>query len=185
MRVVLGHRVAGDAGALDERAVGAEALLLHVPDDPAVHRLEPVAHVGQGPRDDDGHRVVEEDCAPSRLAAATGCTTTRVVGDVAGASPLGGIGVSAHQMSRKRTSLALVLMKFLRDSTSSPIRTLITLVGQGGLFDLDLQQRARRGIHRGPLQLFPVHLAEALQPLELLLVVRAAPRGTPPWPGRP
>ena len=47
--VVLGHGVAGDAGALHERAVGAEALRLHVPEDPPVHRLQAVAHVGQGP----------------------------------------------------------------------------------------------------------------------------------------
>ena len=47
VRVVVGHRVAGDAGALDVVAVGPEALHLHVPEDPAVHRLEPVADVGQ------------------------------------------------------------------------------------------------------------------------------------------
>ena len=58
--VVVGHRVARDAGALDEVAVGTEALLLHVPDDPAMHRLEPVTDIGQRPRRDDRHRVVEE-----------------------------------------------------------------------------------------------------------------------------
>ena len=58
--VVLGHRVAGDAGALDVGPVGAEALLIHVPDDPAVHRLQAVAHIGQGAGHDDRHRVVDE-----------------------------------------------------------------------------------------------------------------------------
>ena len=60
VRMELGHRVAGDAGALDEGAVGPEALLLHVPDDPPVHRLEAVAHVRQGAGHDDGHGVVQE-----------------------------------------------------------------------------------------------------------------------------
>ena len=60
VRVVLGHRVAGDARAFDERAIGTEALRLHVPQDPAVHGLEAVAHVGQGAADDDRHGVVEE-----------------------------------------------------------------------------------------------------------------------------
>ena len=60
VRVEAGHRVAGDTGALDVAAVGPETLFLHVPDDPAVHRLEAVAHVGQGPRHDDRHGVLEE-----------------------------------------------------------------------------------------------------------------------------
>jgi hypothetical protein len=34
--------------------------LVHVPEDPAVHRLEAVAHVGQRTRHDDRHGVVEE-----------------------------------------------------------------------------------------------------------------------------
>src|SRR6187431_2350588 len=46
------------------------------------------------------------------------------------------------------------------------------LVGESRFLDRDLQQGPRRGVHRGAAQLFPVHLAEALQALELLLVVR-------------
>jgi hypothetical protein len=60
VRVEARHGVAGDAGALDVGAVGAEALVLHVPDDPAVHGLEAVAHVGERTRHDDRHRVFEE-----------------------------------------------------------------------------------------------------------------------------
>jgi hypothetical protein len=60
VRVVTGHRVAGDACALDVRAVGAETLLVHVPNDSAVHGLQSVAHVGQCARHDGGNRVVEE-----------------------------------------------------------------------------------------------------------------------------
>jgi len=60
MRVILGHRVARDARRLDVRAVGSKALLFHVPDNAAMHGLEPVAHVGQRARHDDRHRVVEE-----------------------------------------------------------------------------------------------------------------------------
>src|ERR1700680_1020711 len=40
--------------------VGAQVLLVHRVQDPTVHGLEPVAHVGQRPRHDDGHGVLEE-----------------------------------------------------------------------------------------------------------------------------
>ena len=60
VRVVAGHRVAGDACALHVRSVGTEALLVHVPDDSTVHGLQAVAHVGQRARHDRGDRVVEE-----------------------------------------------------------------------------------------------------------------------------
>ncbi|CAB4792711.1 unannotated protein [freshwater metagenome] len=60
VRVVLGHRVAADASRLHERTIRTEALLFHVPDDAAVHRLETVAHVGQGASHDDRHCVVKE-----------------------------------------------------------------------------------------------------------------------------
>ena len=53
VRVVLAHDVADDAAALVEAAVGAVAAVVHRVDDAAVHRLEPVAHVGQRPADDD------------------------------------------------------------------------------------------------------------------------------------
>jgi len=49
VRVVLAHDVAGDTGAFHHGAVGAEALIEHVPQDAAVHRLEAVTNVGQGP----------------------------------------------------------------------------------------------------------------------------------------
>ena len=59
VRVVVAHHVADDAGALDVAAVGPEAAVVHRVQDPAVHRLEPVADVGQRAADDDAHRVVE------------------------------------------------------------------------------------------------------------------------------
>ena len=59
VRVVLAHDVADDAGALDVRPVRAQAGLRHRVQDPAVHRLEAVAGVGQRPRVDDGVGVVQ------------------------------------------------------------------------------------------------------------------------------
>ncbi len=59
VRVVLPHHLADDAGALVEPAVGAVAAVVHRVDDPAVHRLHPVADVRQRPADDDAHGVVE------------------------------------------------------------------------------------------------------------------------------
>ena len=66
-----------------------------------------------------------------------------------------------------RTSLAFSWMKFLRDSTSSPIRRGEDLVGDRGVLDRRPQQRARRRVHRRLLELLPVHLAEALEPVDL------------------
>ena len=60
VRVIAGHGVTSDAGTLYEWAVGAEALLVHVPNDSAVNRLEAVANVGQCARHDDRHCVIEE-----------------------------------------------------------------------------------------------------------------------------
>src|SRR5579872_4754696 len=46
------------------------------------------------------------------------------------------------------------------------------LVGEGRLLDADLQQRPPGGVDGGVLQLVEVHLAQALQALEVGLVVR-------------
>ena len=58
--VVGAHDLADHRRALHVRAVGPQVLVEHRVEDPPVHRLEPVAHVGQGPRDDDRHGVLEE-----------------------------------------------------------------------------------------------------------------------------
>ena len=59
VRVVALHRLADDAGALAGRGGRAEAEVVHRHEDAALRRLEAVAHVGQGPADDDAHRVGE------------------------------------------------------------------------------------------------------------------------------
>ena len=60
VRVVLAQHVAHHGRRLLVRAAGDQAQLVHRVEDAAVHRLEAVAHVGQRPRDDDAHRVVDE-----------------------------------------------------------------------------------------------------------------------------
>ena len=59
VRVVLPHHVADDRRRLSEWTVAAQPHLVHRPEDPALHGLEPVAHVRERARDDDRHRVVE------------------------------------------------------------------------------------------------------------------------------
>ena len=59
VRMVLAHHVADDARRLAERLVVGVAALVHGEEDAPVHRLQPVAHVGQGAGDDHAHRVVE------------------------------------------------------------------------------------------------------------------------------
>ena len=63
VRVVLAEHVADDGRALLVRAAGHEARLVHRVEDAAVHRLQPVAHVGERALHDDAHRVVEEGLA--------------------------------------------------------------------------------------------------------------------------
>ena len=59
VRVVVAHHLADHPRALEVPAVGPEAAVVHRVEDARVHRLEPVAHVGQRPPDDDRHRVVD------------------------------------------------------------------------------------------------------------------------------
>ena len=60
VRVQLAHDLADDAGALHIAAVGAQAHLVHLVDDAAVHRLHAVAGVRQGAGVDHRVRVLEE-----------------------------------------------------------------------------------------------------------------------------
>src|SRR5579883_521022 len=53
------HRFANDAGAFRGRAGGAESEIVHRHEDASLRRFQAVAHVGQGPTDDDAHSVGE------------------------------------------------------------------------------------------------------------------------------
>ena len=59
VRMVVAHHVADDLRALAMPGVGGQVLLPHRVEDAALHRLQPVAHVGQRARRDDRQRVVE------------------------------------------------------------------------------------------------------------------------------
>ncbi|MGY4313002.1 hypothetical protein ACVWW1_002305 [Bradyrhizobium sp. JR3.5] len=59
MRMIFTDHVADDAGGLDVFLVRRVSLLMHRIEDAPVHRLEPVARVGQRTRHDHAHRVIE------------------------------------------------------------------------------------------------------------------------------
>ncbi len=59
VRVVLAHHLADDEGGLAVGTVGLQGEVVHRVEHPPVHRLQPVADVGQGAADDHAHRVVE------------------------------------------------------------------------------------------------------------------------------
>ena len=58
--VITSHRVASNASAFYEWSIWTKPLLIHVPNNAAVHRLEAVTHIGQCARHDDRHRVIKE-----------------------------------------------------------------------------------------------------------------------------
>ena len=60
VRVITGHRVAGNAGAFYEWAVWTKPLLIHVPNNATVNWLEAVTYVGKRARHDDRHRIVKK-----------------------------------------------------------------------------------------------------------------------------
>ncbi len=60
MGMVRPHDITYDLGTLVVRSIGSQAAIEHGVEDPAVHRLESVANVGQSPRHDDRHGVLEE-----------------------------------------------------------------------------------------------------------------------------
>src|SRR3546814_7016391 len=129
--VVLAHPLAGDAGALHVRPVGAGPELVHPVEDPAVHRLQAITGIGQGPGGDDRHRVVEEGALHLLLdldrldGDVDGALAVRLLGPVA-AVVRRGVGVVSHQMSRNLVSLALFTMNALRSSTTSPMSVATT-----------------------------------------------------------
>ena len=59
VRMVTLHRFADDAGTLAGRAGRSQTQVVHRHQDAPLRRLEPIAHVGQGPADDDAHGVGE------------------------------------------------------------------------------------------------------------------------------
>ena len=59
MRVILAHGVAGDARRFVVGAVRRVVVLVHRIEDAAMHRLQPVAHVGKRARHDHAHGVIE------------------------------------------------------------------------------------------------------------------------------
>ena len=59
MGVVLAKDVTNDAGTFAVRTIGGKPQLLHRKQDAALHWLEAVAHIGEGPPHDHAHGVFE------------------------------------------------------------------------------------------------------------------------------
>ena len=155
--VVLTDDVADDPGALACRAVcRLQAQLLHGVEDAAVHRLQAVADVGQGPADDDGHGVVQVGLRASRPRCWSGMRSEA-------------IGLRFHRRSRCPgfgTFSALSSMNWRRGSTASPMRTVKMSSAPRRVLDADLQEACgSRGSWSSP-RAARVHLAEPLVALD-------------------
>ncbi len=94
-----------------------------------MHGLEAVTHVGQGPGHDDGHGVLQEG-ALHLVLDVDGLDSDQdpapVLVVIAALTVVGGRLLTVAHMSRNLTSLALLWMKCLRNSTSSPMRMAVT-----------------------------------------------------------
>ena len=59
VRMIVTARVAGDLRTLHAGRAGREIQIVHRHQNPPLRRLQPIAHIGQRPADDDAHRVRE------------------------------------------------------------------------------------------------------------------------------
>jgi len=60
VRVIIAGGIAADLGAFAVLPSREEGEVVHRVEDAALGRFETVTGIGQGPGDDDGHRVIEE-----------------------------------------------------------------------------------------------------------------------------
>src|SRR5579862_2614133 len=112
--------------------------------------------------------VVPSPRAGGRLAMRRPCSLPRVPG---------GSCLSLARLPRSDVEEADVLCVRL-DEVPAPLDVVAhedraDVVGERGLLDVDLEERALRRVDRRVPELVEVHLAEALQPLEVVAVVRA------------
>ena len=194
MRVVVGHHVADDTRALHERAVGAQVRVVHRPEDAALHRLQPVADVGQraatrsrssstrGTRPRPLRRACGSGCRPpAARRASTG--SIRGPGLLTRAMPT----LPVHVVPTRRGSGRLWRcagsscggLRRRRPSAPTEHRRRRSVPSSTS----SCTRWRRRGIHARLAQLVRVHLAETLEPRELQLAIRvlldrraAAPR---------
>ncbi len=140
MRVVLAHHVADDAGRLLVGLAGEVARLPHAEEHPPVHRLQPVAHVGQRAPDDDAHRVVE-------------ITALHLLFDVDRHRPLEGKHrvLVGHALSSPRSDVQVAhVERVCLDELAARLDLVAhedgeDVVGFDVVLDLDLQQAAASG----------------------------------------
>src|SRR5579872_3067545 len=100
--------VSGNLGALDMRSVRREPLDVHVVEDPALDRLQPVPRIRQRARHDDGHGVLQEGALHLLLdldgfdgAKASGRLTTITIAAIT--RSVAGRGQGVAHMSRNLT----------------------------------------------------------------------------------
>ena len=105
MRMELAQHLADDGRALAELRVGVEVqVVVHGVQDPPLHGLEAVAHVGQGARGDDADGVVQ--IAPLGLVAEDRVDrhprAAAVIGAVTGAAPAALLATAAARSACRR-----------------------------------------------------------------------------------
>ena len=170
--MVIARGVAADLGALHVFPGWIEPQLVHRIEDAALRGFEAVPHVGQGARDDDGHRVIQKRVLD--LVGHVDFGDDLVGGERRRAAerPLVALTRFGHKRSytsRFLTLSALSSMNWRRGSTSSPI-SLVNISSASTAFNAvrsNAQEFSARGIHGGLEEFFGVHFAEALEPLDL------------------
>ncbi len=173
VRVEQRHRVADHAGRLHERTVRREALHVHVPQDPAVHRLQAVGGGRDGAVLDDllavGEVVAVELLDGGEVdddLLELGGGHDALLGALRGAGLPGG-----HQLLLAMFSVSPVRSRnhALRASDLGPNNFLRQLRQTGGVVDHHPADGAARPDHQS--QFLVVHLAQTLHAADVGLVV--------------
>ena len=152
VRMVFADDVADDARRLLVGLVVGVAEVVHRVQHAAMHRLEPVARIGQGPADDDAHRIVQVGLA-------------HLVDQIYRYLLQRWIH-SRAQMSRLRTLRAFSSMNRRLGSTASPIRIVkMASVCTASSIETFIRVRDLR-IHGGAPELLRVHFAQPLVTLD-------------------
>ncbi len=161
VRVVAAHDVADYGRALAEAGPRAHPGLEHRVDDPSLHRLQSVPNVGEGPRNDDRHRIVEERLLD--LVVDIDHDVVLFIGAF-----VDHVSFSLSDVEEPDV-LGVALDELLARSDIVAHQRGEDLLRQRRIFQFDLDQVPQSRIHRGVSKFGSIHLAQSFEPADVEL----------------